>query len=273
MTLAGRRLRNATLALAAFLTIAGALWLHHVALRDISFSSGWLLVGAFVVLAAYNLRKKLPFLPLADSASWMQLHIYLGLLAVGVFLLHTGLSLPNGILESSLWATTVLLLASGLLGLAVTRSAPRGLTEHGERVIFERIPVLRAQLAREVRELVEASAAAGSSETLASYYPERLQPFFARPRNLARHLLGSRVPLQRLCRELQALKRYMSEADADRLDRIEDCVIAKDNLDYQYAWQGVLKGWLFLHIPLTYATAVLATVHVALAYAYASATP
>lgn len=273
MTFAARRLRNGSLALLAFVVAGGVVWLKDLSLRDPSFLSGWLLVAAFVVLAGYNLRKKLPFLPLADSASWMQLHIYLGLIATGLFLVHVGLALPTGLFESGLWALTAVLLASGLAGIAVTRLAPRALTEHGERVIFERIPRYRAQLAREVRELVEASLEEGSSESLPQVYADRLQPYFARPRDLPAHLVGSRVPLQRRCRELRALGRYLSETDAERLDQIEQRVVAKHNLDFQFAWQGLLKGWLFLHIPLTYATAVLAAVHVVLVYAYASSVP
>lgn len=273
MTLAARRLRNASVTLVVFAALAATIWLHDLALRDTSFLSGWLLVAAFVVLAGYNLRKKLPFIPLGDSASWMQVHVYVGLLAVGLFVLHVGFDLPNGMLESLLWALTVLLLASGLLGIAITRLVPQALTEHGERLIFERIPRLRAQLAEEVRERVDASLRDGTSNTIASHYVEHLKPYFDRPRHLGHHLLGSRTPMQRLCRHLRALQRYLSKEDRQRLDEIEERVIAKDNLDYQYAWQRALKGWLFLHIPLTYATLIVAAVHVVLVYAFASSTP
>ena len=42
----------------------------------------------------------------------------------------------------------------------------------------------------------------------------------------------------------------------------------KNELDYQYALQGVLKGWLFIHIPLTYGMLLLAITHLVLAYAF-----
>jgi hypothetical protein len=273
MTLVGRRLRNASLAAGLFAVIALSVQLHHVALRDASFLSGWLLVAAFVVLALYNARKKIPVVPLGASASWMQLHIYLGLIAGGLFVLHVGTGLPSGVLETVLWACTLGLIASGLVGLAITRLAPKGLTEHGERLIFERIPRLRRTLAEEVRADVEASTADGRATALADYYRDRLHGYFSRPRHLPQHLLGSRVPVQRLCREVRALERYLRGADAERLAAIEERIVAKDNLDYQYAWQGLLKGWLFVHLPLTYATAVFAVVHVGLVYAFASATP
>jgi len=272
-TLAARRLRNGAVTLVALAVVAAAVYLQFLALRDTSFLTGWLLVIAFVVLAAYNLRKKLPFLPLARSASWMQLHLWLGLLTVALFFMHTGLRWPNGALETLLWLLFVGLLVTGVFGIAISRLAPRGLTDHGERILFERIPVFRAQLADEVEALATTSVQELGSGTIASFYSRRLQPFFARPRNVAHHLCGSGAPVHRLRRELRGLERYLSDRGREMLDEIESRVVAKDNLDYQYAWQGLLKGWLFAHIPLTYAAAVVAAVHVVVVYAFASAAP
>jgi len=42
----------------------------------------------------------------------------------------------------------------------------------------------------------------------------------------------------------------------------------KDGLDYHYALQLVLKGWLFTHIPLTYSLLLLTLVHVVLVFAF-----
>ena len=271
--LAARRLRNGSLAAAVLAVAAGMTHLQHLALRDASFLSGWLLVAAFVLLAAYNARKKIPVAPLGASAGWMQLHIYLGLVAAGLFVLHAGTGPPDGVLESVLWVCTLALILTGLAGLAVTRLAPRAITEHGERLIFERIPRLRRELAEAVRAEVEDSVAEGHATALADYYRDRLHGYFSRPRYLTRHLIGSRAPVQRLCREVRSLERYLAGRDAERLAAIERRIVAKDNLDYQYAWQGLLKGWLFLHVPLTYATAVFAVVHVGVAYAFAAGQP
>jgi hypothetical protein len=272
VTFAARRLRNTSIALAALALMGLAVWLHHLALRDTSFLTGWLLVAAFVVLAGYNMRKKLPFLPLADSASWLQVHVYLGYLTIALFLMHTGVKMPNGVLESVLWVLVVALLVTGLFGIAISRLIPGALTQHGERIIYERIPAFRAQLASEVADLATKSVEQTASGTVASYYTQRLQPFFARPRNFWLHLLGSSRPRQAMCREIRSLERYVANEDQQTLDEIEARVLAKDNLDYQHAWQSLLKGWLFLHIPLTYAAIVVAAVHVVLAYAFASAT-
>lgn len=268
-----RRFRNAMIAFAAIALLVGGVHLYDLALRDPGFLTGWLLVAAFVILAAYNPRKKLPFLPLAKSATWLQLHIWLGVVTIAVFVMHAGVSWPDGGMDTLLWLLFVGLLITGVFGIAVSRLAPRPLTEHGERVIFERIPRYRAQLARETEDLATESVQELGSVTIATYYARRLRPWFARPRHVLYHLCGSRAPIRRLCRELRGLERYLSEDGRKTLDEIEARVLAKENLDYQYAWQGLLKGWLFLHIPLTWAVIVLIAVHVTLAYAFAAPTP
>lgn len=270
MTFAVRRLRNGALTLSAALVIGAIVWLQGIALRDPSFLTGWVLVGLFGVLAAYNLRKKLPMLPLLRSATWLQFHVYSGLLAGWVFVLHAGATLPTGAFERTLWVVVVVLVLSGVLGIALSRIAPPTLASRGERLIYERIPAFRAQLAREVDDLVTRAVENEGSESLADYHARRLKPYFARPRYILRHLSGSARPVRQICRELRALERYVADAEQPTLNEIEERVLAKDNLDYQYVWQSLLKGWLFVHIPLTYVTIIGSAVHIVLVYAFAA---
>jgi hypothetical protein len=272
-TLARRRARNAVLTLLLLAGIGGVVHLQSVALRDTSALTGWLLVGGFLALAAYNLRKKLPMLPLLASATWLQLHLYLGLLTAAVFVLHAGWTLPTGRFEAALWMLAVALFVTGLVGIALSRLAPGALTWHGERVIFERIPRMRRELADEVEHLATRSVEQTVSGTIAGYYADRLKAFFAGPRNRWAHLVGSKRPVHRLCREMGTLERYLTDEGRATLKEIEERAIAKDNLDFQETWQGLLKGWLFLHIPLTYATLLAVPVHVVLVYAFAAGTP
>ena len=65
-----------------------ALWLNanSTALPDYAFLTGWVLLAGMLVLTFYNARKKLPFLPLGKSETWLQIHIYLGFFTVVLFL-------------------------------------------------------------------------------------------------------------------------------------------------------------------------------------------
>jgi len=259
---------NLALAVLAAAAVVLLNHLYYLSLRDASFVNGWMLLALMVFLALFNARKKLPMLPLLNASTWLQVHVYVGLLAAVLFLLHTRLRLPGGAVELLLWCTVVGLLASGFVGLFLSRYIPPRLRAHGELVLFERIPAYRAQLATEAETLVVESVRETASSALAELYAERLAAYFARPGNLLAHLIESGGPIHRLRREMRAHERYLDARGREALKQLEELVLAKENLDYQHALQLVLKGWLFVHVPLTFAMAVLALTHVTLVYAF-----
>src|SRR3954470_22949227 len=97
-----RRIRNVGLTMVALAAVW--LWMRSLErhLTASAFTSGYLLIVSVLFLAAYNLRKRLPFLPVGRSSSWLQWHIYIGVGSIGLFALHIGVHWPTGILNSSL---------------------------------------------------------------------------------------------------------------------------------------------------------------------------
>ena len=71
-TFRARRWRNLAVLFAVGLLVAFAVALLTVSLRPSGFYTGWVLFGGIVVLAAYNLFKKVPFLNLGSSSGWLQ---------------------------------------------------------------------------------------------------------------------------------------------------------------------------------------------------------
>jgi len=47
-------------------------------------------------------------------------------------------------------------------------------------------------------------------------------------------------------------------------------VIEKDRLDFAQVYLGLNKGWLFVHVPVTYALMVLTVLHVVIVYAFST---
>ncbi|MCH7599037.1 MAG: hypothetical protein IH881_15810 [Myxococcales bacterium] len=240
----------------------------ETSIRATSFWTGWLLFFLVTTLALFNGRKKLPFLPLGTAASWMQYHIYAGLFSIVVFFAHTGAGMPSGILESSLSVLFVLIALSGVLGLILSRLIPVGLTTRGEPVLFERIPTLRMGLQSEVEELVVCCARDNQTTTISDFYTNRLEPFFRAPSNLSYHLLGWSRPMRELEREIAAMDRYLNDDERRVIAEILELAQLKDDLDYQWARQLVLKGWLFIHIPLTFSLLILLVLHIFVAYGF-----
>lgn len=223
--------------------------------------SGLLLFGFILFLAAYNGRKRITFLPLGSSATWLQFHLYAGYLCIGLFLLHVGFRTPHGGLEILLAILFGLVAGSGIIGSVLSRMIPRRLTQRTGTIIFETIPLLRRELKESVDALVLNSIELTGKSTVADFYAYRLTRFFIGPCNFWSHVRGSERHLHQTYANLTGLKRYLSPAELDVLEKLADKVREKDNLDFQYSLQLLLKYWLFIHIPLTFSLIIIGLFH------------
>jgi hypothetical protein len=246
--------------------LAAALyWIINEALvnsfRPAALVSGATLLAFILVLACFNARKKLPFLPLATASAWLQFHIYAGLFAVALFFIHCGFRLPRGFLETTLAVLFFAVTLSGIVGFGISRWVPARLTLRGGNVIFEKIPALRHGVKQEAEALAVASVSRTQSTTIADFYEQRLRDYFERPRHLWQHLIGYSKPLHRLLAEVEALHRYLNAEERTLIEQISRLIRTKENLDFQLASQGLLKLWLFVHIPLTFALILCGVLH------------
>lgn len=266
MTLRNRR----NLGIALLIVLSLAFWLVNYVLtirfRSATFFSGMVLLGLVLGLTLFNARKKLPFLPLLRASTWTQIHIYAGFLSVFLYGIHTGWRIPNGTFELILAVLFLAVAVSGFVGLALSRTMPSRLTIHGENLMFERIPAMRVAVRTEAEELVVQSVTANNSSTIADFYEAKLRDYFGRPRYILRHLIGSRRPLVKMISEVEAMDRYLNAEERTVMAQLTELIRTKDNLDFQQCGQAVLKGWLFIHIPLTYSLIVFAIIHGALAW-------
>ena len=265
---AARRVRNLTLLVLGSLALSVWYAGYRLTLGDSRIPTGWLLLVAVLFLTLYNARKKLPFLPLARSSTWLQLHAYVGLFSLLLFLFHIGIRMPSGVFESILAAVYLIVAASGVVGLYLSRTIPPRLARRGEEVIFERIPGFLSRVRQEAEVLVLRSVEETRSSAIADFYDIRLRPFFTGPMNFVSHLRGSPVPLRGLETAMKEMSHYLGKDERKFLDTIGEIVRVKDDLDFHHANQAVLKYWLFLHIPVTYTLLLLIVLHVILVYAY-----
>jgi hypothetical protein len=92
------------------------IWLHRQyagVMPRFVYLSGWALFAIILALTFYNARKKISFLPLLTSETWLQFHIYAGLLTGVLFLVHISYKIPTGWFEGTLAWLYVLVMASG----------------------------------------------------------------------------------------------------------------------------------------------------------------
>ena len=248
--------------------LAHAQWRDR--LPDYAFLTGWVLFGFMLLLTLFNARKKLPFLPLGNAETWLQIHIYGGFFTVILFLIHLNFRPPRGGFDLVLTALFAVVTLSGVAGLHLSRSLPQRLQTRGGEVLYEKIPAIRHGLKTQAEALALGGA---KSPVIAEFYVRQLADFFAGPQNFWGHLAESRQPLNQRLAALQELRRHLNETEAGTLDQLAQLVRQKDGLDYHRALQRALKLWLFVHLPFTYALMLFTLFHIVLVFAFSGGAP
>jgi hypothetical protein len=264
------RQRGAGLSVFAALSVL-ILWAHHhfnPLLPHLAYLTGWILFALILLLTLYNGRKKLPFLPMFSSEAWLQFHIYCGLITGALFVVHINYKTHSGWFQGALAWLYLLVMASGIFGLFLSRTVPRRLTTRGGEVLFERIPIIRRRLREETEELALRSIEQSKSGTIAEFYWRELASFFEAPRHLASHLADAREPLNLLLTRIDEVDRYLNQEERATMEKIATLVRQKDGLDYHYAHQWLLRAWLFVHIPLTYGLLLFILAHIVMVFAF-----
>ena len=62
--------------------------------------------------------------------------------------------------------------------------------------------------------------------------------------------------------------RFINASEKKIVAELTELVRQKDMLDFHRAAQLVMKGWLFVHIPLTYGLLVFSVAHVVIIYSF-----
>ena len=260
---------------AAFLWLV---WIYGNGLRDPRYLDGWLLASGMIVQVYFHIALKRSHLSPRAATSWRRIHIYVGYILIALFMSHSDFSLPDTGLEWALWTGFMLITVSGIFGTYLSWSVKTKRTID-ERTSYDRIPARRAEIAREVH-MVAASAETDAAEIalpalpynewIRDLYTNQLHSFFKGPKNYGSHFIGSQRPVKRLTEEIDNLQRYVDKQGKDKLLAIKSLVLEKDRLDFAHVYLGLMKTWLFIHVPVTYAMVLLILLHVVVVYAFSS---
>jgi hypothetical protein len=253
-------------------------WIYGNGLRDARYLDGWVLALGMSFQVAFHIAIKTASLAPKSATRWRKMHIFVGYLLIAAFISHSDFSLPDTRFEWALWAGFVLVTLSGIFGTYLAWSLK---TKHAidERISYDRIPARRAELAREVHAAVTkadpgATAIALPAQShdawITDIYTVHLRDFFQGQRNFTAHLIGSQRPLKRLTDEIDNLSRYVDQRGQEKLAAIRSLVVEKDRLDFARVYLGLTKGWLFVHVPVTYSLIVLVLLHILVVYSYSS---
>lgn len=123
-------------------------------------------VGGVIILFEMLLwpRRRVRAWRLGSAQAWLRAHVWLGLLAVPLVLMHARLLLIGGLLNWALMATFALVIASGVWGLVLQQYLPTMLLEHvPAETIYDQIEHVAEQQARDAERLVRSLCEADPS--------------------------------------------------------------------------------------------------------------
>ncbi|HKS25675.1 MAG TPA: hypothetical protein VJZ76_22995 [Thermoanaerobaculia bacterium] len=218
------------------------------------------------LLAYFGIRKRSYRSRFGTLEQWLQSHIYLGVLAMVILLLHTGGRFNDKVAVATLILVGIVV-GSGIVGAVLYVTVPRLLTEVESELTIDDIAEQINQLAKQM-----ARIASGRSEPFQRIYRQLIDE--GRPGWLAGwRLLLSRMkvkkgastdwaPLLRLVpKEEEAELRQMLVVSRQRKELLL-------RLLFQSRYKNVLESWLYVHVPFTVALLVLAIVHVVAVFYY-----
>lgn len=251
--------------------------------------------ACMVVAALLAPRKKVRTWPLGSARLWMRMHLWLGVLAVPLVLFHSGFAL-GGAFTTVLMVLFYVVVASGVVGLGVQQYLPRMMTDRLPlETVREQIDhVLEGLAASAYEEVASVAGPIAEAEAERARIERELEVERARPTYWKRAGRASaaaepdpragplkRVYLDQIRPHLRAasgvgldatdVRRLLADVPEEwrgRVERLASLVDESNQLALQVRMHRWLHGWLFVHVPLSIALLVLATVHVVFALRY-----
>lgn len=214
---------------------------------------------ALLTVMVYSVRRGLAKVrKLGRTAAYLDLHVWVGLLFLLLFLIHSDFRLPGGVLTGLLWGVSVWVVASGVVGTLLQRMTPKILDDASSlEVHFDRIP----ELVDELRERAE-KAVKDAGQPVRDFYRRELAGELQRPQTVLRVRPGRTVAQTFRSNEYDILKRTVDEEGGRALDELQEIHRAKMDMDLHYTLQLVLRTWLLAHLPVAVLLIGLVVLHV-----------
>jgi len=248
-----------------------AVWATRAYAQDIPLSTGswvtmrWLtgLTGlvSIVWVMAYPLRKQVYRRRAGALRYWMLSHIYLGVLAGVLLLVHGGTS-SGGLLTTVLMISFDLVIASGLFGAACYIVVPRFMTKiEREPLLLEDLEARREELRAELVRAADQTTSEELSQLIQRKVRRRflglgylIRQYFKRE-DLGTMLAGARE-------EFRSAAEKMSRSDDARLMEAVENAATLRRVDALCYLHQSLKLWVAPHVLFTSLMLVLMVIHI-----------
>jgi hypothetical protein len=225
--------------------------------RGLGLVFGFLAAFLFVFEMLYPARRP-KAVPLFTAKNWIQAHVYLGVVAMLAVVIHAGFSWPHGGFGWWLFLLSAWTTATGLLGVVLQKWIPAAIAE-GLRVeaLYERIPELAKKLLAEADALMSEA-----SDVLDRFYRSEVRDKLAKVNPSLSFLMDVRGGRDRALEPFRRVAQFLDPAEREKLEDLTNLYTEKMELDAHRSLQGVLRGWLMLHVPPAGLLMALLLVHV-----------
>jgi hypothetical protein len=262
----GKRLGEARGFVAAVI-VCGIAFLLNAIFSDLRPSNIWgLTYGALAAIlmvgtAMLGLRRRMTRFALkaglGNAQSWLQFHLYSGVLFLLLMFMHCGFRQPHGILTWWLWFLSIWVAASGLLGVVLQKWIPRLLTSGlAIEVVYERIPELINEISEKADDLLETCA-----DPIKDFYQKHIAMALVTPRPRLIYCIDITGGIQSRLKQFDYLRGFLSSGEKEKLNELEAFYKTKLEIDAHYTLQRILRLWLYTHVPLSLALLILLGAH------------
>ncbi len=221
-------------------------------------------VGALLIvwLALLGIRKRRMSAGNWSLKAWLSAHVYLGLTLVVIGTLHTGFQFGWNV-HTLAYALMILVILSGVYGIAVYALLPRALAANREQMTKAQMLEALAALDRQLEAAAQPLERAESDAVIAALAQD---PFGAGV--LAR--LAGRYPLCRTAGALDTMVRHGAHGDAAEkvvsLLRRRRGALAQ--IRRHMHLRALLDIWLYVHVPMTIALIAALIAHIVSVFYY-----
>jgi len=244
-----------------------------------------------VFAAIFGIRKKMRAWRIGRTEKWLKAHLWLGLLAGPLILLHAGFHGGGAVTVATLILLAVVIV-SGIVGIIIQNYVPRNLmTRVPFETVFSQLDHVGGQLLIEADKLV--TKVAGPIPELATA-AAKAAPAPAAAKPAATAVVDPNAPAKPIKEfYLGEVRRFLADgrsgmlsssantrAAFDRLRTLvpptlegtvadlEEICEERRQLELQRKMHRLLHGWILVHAPLAYALVVLGAVHAVMALRY-----
>jgi hypothetical protein len=136
---------------------------------------------------------------------------------------------------------------------------PRSLTKYGRDVKpNEEILDQMEEYLREADDLVS-----NTSDEFRKLYQTRIRPFFRSKRTKWKYLfIEERELINKRKKMMDSYKNILSSKDIYDLNILNSILVEKEKLSFMWTKINVLKVWLNIHMPLTFAMLAMVLIHI-----------